>query len=55
VVDKAGWSHPLGRTVEVQDVVDAVMFLESASFVTGEILHVERRRRIHAPTRRREE
>jgi hypothetical protein len=23
----------------VQDVVDAVMFLESASFVTGEILH----------------
>jgi NAD(P)-dependent dehydrogenase (short-subunit alcohol dehydrogenase family) len=25
----------------VQDVVDAVMFLESASFVTGEILHVD--------------
>jgi hypothetical protein len=23
----------------VQEVVDAVMFLESASFVTGEILH----------------
>jgi NAD(P)-dependent dehydrogenase (short-subunit alcohol dehydrogenase family) len=25
----------------VQDVVDAVMFLESACFVTGEILHVD--------------
>jgi NAD(P)-dependent dehydrogenase (short-subunit alcohol dehydrogenase family) len=25
----------------VQDVVDAVMFPESASFVTGEILHVD--------------
>jgi hypothetical protein len=26
----------------VQDVVAAVMFLESASFVTGEILHVDK-------------
>jgi NAD(P)-dependent dehydrogenase (short-subunit alcohol dehydrogenase family) len=26
---------------EVQDIVDAVLFLESASFVTGEILHVD--------------
>jgi NAD(P)-dependent dehydrogenase (short-subunit alcohol dehydrogenase family) len=33
--------HPLGRIGEVQDVVDAVLFLESASFVTGEILHVD--------------
>jgi NAD(P)-dependent dehydrogenase (short-subunit alcohol dehydrogenase family) len=33
--------HSLGRVSEVQDVVDAVMFLESAGFVTGEILHVD--------------
>ena len=29
------------RMGEVQDVVDAVMFLESACFVNGEILHVD--------------
>jgi NAD(P)-dependent dehydrogenase (short-subunit alcohol dehydrogenase family) len=33
--------HPLGRIGEVRDVVDAVMFLENAPFVTGEILHVD--------------
>jgi NAD(P)-dependent dehydrogenase (short-subunit alcohol dehydrogenase family) len=33
--------HPVGRMGEVQDVVDAVLYLESASFVTGEILHVD--------------
>jgi NAD(P)-dependent dehydrogenase (short-subunit alcohol dehydrogenase family) len=33
--------QPLGRIGEVQDVVDAVLYLESASFVTGEILHVD--------------
>jgi NAD(P)-dependent dehydrogenase (short-subunit alcohol dehydrogenase family) len=33
--------HPMGRMGEVQDVVDAVMFLELAGFVTGEILHVD--------------
>ena len=33
--------HPLGRMAEVSDVVDAVLFLESADFVTGEILHVD--------------
>jgi NAD(P)-dependent dehydrogenase (short-subunit alcohol dehydrogenase family) len=33
--------HPLGRMGEVQDVVDAVLYLESAGFVTGEILHVD--------------
>jgi NAD(P)-dependent dehydrogenase (short-subunit alcohol dehydrogenase family) len=33
--------HPLGRMAEVRDVVDAVLFLESADFVSGEILHVD--------------
>jgi NAD(P)-dependent dehydrogenase (short-subunit alcohol dehydrogenase family) len=33
--------HPLGRMGEVQDVVDAVMFLESTCFVTGEMLQVD--------------
>lgn len=33
--------HPLGRMGEIQDIVDAVLFLETASFVTGEILHVD--------------
>jgi NAD(P)-dependent dehydrogenase (short-subunit alcohol dehydrogenase family) len=33
--------HPMGRMGEVKDVVDAVLFLEQAGFVTGEILHVD--------------
>jgi NAD(P)-dependent dehydrogenase (short-subunit alcohol dehydrogenase family) len=33
--------HPLGRMGEVSDIVDAILYLESASFVTGEILHVD--------------
>jgi NAD(P)-dependent dehydrogenase (short-subunit alcohol dehydrogenase family) len=33
--------HPLGRMGEVDDVVEAVLYLEGASFVTGEILHVD--------------
>ncbi|HTB78281.1 MAG TPA: SDR family oxidoreductase [Polyangiaceae bacterium] len=33
--------QPVGRMGEVKDVVDAVLYLESASFVTGEILHVD--------------
>ena len=32
---------PIGRIGEVQDIVDAVLYLESASFVTGEIVHVD--------------
>ena len=32
---------PLGRVAEVKDIVDAVLYLESASFVTGEILRVD--------------
>ena len=33
--------HPVGRIGEVDDVVDAVLYLENARFVTGEILHVD--------------
>lgn len=33
--------HPLGRMEEVDDVVQAITYLEQASFVTGEILHVD--------------
>ncbi|MEV7323408.1 SDR family oxidoreductase [Streptomyces sp. NPDC093970] len=33
--------HPVGRMGEVDDIVDAVLFLENAPFVTGEILHVD--------------
>jgi NAD(P)-dependent dehydrogenase (short-subunit alcohol dehydrogenase family) len=31
----------MGRMGETQDVADAVMYLENAGFVTGEILHVD--------------
>ena len=33
--------HPLGRIGETADVVDAIVYLENAPFVTGEILHVD--------------
>ncbi|MEU5564398.1 SDR family NAD(P)-dependent oxidoreductase [Micromonospora musae] len=33
--------HPVGRMGETSDIVDAVVYLESAPFVTGEILHVD--------------
>jgi NAD(P)-dependent dehydrogenase (short-subunit alcohol dehydrogenase family) len=33
--------HPLGRMGEVREVVEAVLYLESAAFVTGETLHVD--------------
>ena len=32
---------PEGRLGEVKDIVDAVLYLESASFVTGVVLHVD--------------
>jgi NAD(P)-dependent dehydrogenase (short-subunit alcohol dehydrogenase family) len=32
---------PIGRMGEVNDVVEAVLYLESAAFVTGAILHVD--------------
>jgi NAD(P)-dependent dehydrogenase (short-subunit alcohol dehydrogenase family) len=33
--------HPIGRMGEIRDIVDAVLYLETASFVTGEVLHVD--------------
>ncbi len=33
--------HPLGRMGEISDVVNAILYLETADFVTGEILHVD--------------
>lgn len=33
--------HPVARMGDIADVVQAVLFLESAGFVTGEILHVD--------------
>ncbi len=39
--DALAKAHPLGRMGEISDIVDAVLYLESAGFVTGEILHVD--------------
>ena len=36
-----GALHPIGHMGEISDVVDAILYLETASFVTGEILHVD--------------
>jgi NAD(P)-dependent dehydrogenase (short-subunit alcohol dehydrogenase family) len=36
-----GALHPLGRMGEIADIVEAILYLESATFVTGEILHVD--------------
>jgi len=33
--------HPLGRMGEIREIVEAVLYLESAAFVTGETLHVD--------------
>ena len=33
--------HPLGRLGEIDEAVEAVLYLEQAGFVTGEILHVD--------------
>jgi NAD(P)-dependent dehydrogenase (short-subunit alcohol dehydrogenase family) len=33
--------HPLGRMGAISDIVDAILYLESASFVTGETIHVD--------------
>jgi NAD(P)-dependent dehydrogenase (short-subunit alcohol dehydrogenase family) len=33
--------HPLGRMGEISDVVDGILSLERATFVTGEVLHID--------------
>jgi len=37
----AGKLPPLGRVGQVSDIVEGVLYLESAPYVTGEILHVD--------------
>ena len=39
--DLGGRLPPLGRAGQVSDVVDAILFLESSPYITGEILHVD--------------
>jgi NAD(P)-dependent dehydrogenase (short-subunit alcohol dehydrogenase family) len=39
--DGLGMLHPMGRMGETSDVVSAIMYLESAPFVTGEFMHVD--------------
>ncbi|MGD9502107.1 MAG: SDR family NAD(P)-dependent oxidoreductase [Methyloceanibacter sp.] len=33
--------HPVGRIGAVEEIVDAVLYLDKAEFVTGEVLHVD--------------
>jgi NAD(P)-dependent dehydrogenase (short-subunit alcohol dehydrogenase family) len=33
--------QPIGRMGEIDEVVDAVMYLNDATFITGEVLHVD--------------
>ncbi|WP_433367594.1 SDR family NAD(P)-dependent oxidoreductase [Actinoplanes sp. CA-142083] len=33
--------HPVGHMGDVSDITDAILYLENASFVTGEVLHVD--------------
>ena len=33
--------HPLGRLGGISDVVDGILYLERATFVTGEVLHID--------------
>jgi NAD(P)-dependent dehydrogenase (short-subunit alcohol dehydrogenase family) len=33
--------HPVGRMGEISDIVGAILYLESAGFVTGETIHVD--------------
>ena len=39
--DGAAAVHPLGRIGEISDVVDGILYLERATFVTGETLHID--------------
>ncbi len=33
--------HPLGRLGEVDDIIEGILYLERATFVTGETLHID--------------
>ena len=37
----AGKLPPLGRAGQISDIVDGILYLESAPYVTGEILHID--------------
>jgi NAD(P)-dependent dehydrogenase (short-subunit alcohol dehydrogenase family) len=37
----AGKLPPLGRAGQVSDIVNGILYLESASYVTGEVLHID--------------
>jgi NAD(P)-dependent dehydrogenase (short-subunit alcohol dehydrogenase family) len=39
--DALGGLHPMGHMGEMSDIVNAIVYLDSAAFVTGEILHVD--------------
>jgi NAD(P)-dependent dehydrogenase (short-subunit alcohol dehydrogenase family) len=39
--EEMGKLHPLGRVGEISDIVDGILYLERATFVTGEILHID--------------
>ncbi|AYG62269.1 SDR family NAD(P)-dependent oxidoreductase [Rhizobium jaguaris] len=36
-----GAFHPIGRMGETSDIANAILFLDAAPFITGEILHVD--------------
>jgi NAD(P)-dependent dehydrogenase (short-subunit alcohol dehydrogenase family) len=33
--------QPMGKIVEIKDIVDAVLYLAEADQITGEVLHVD--------------
>jgi NAD(P)-dependent dehydrogenase (short-subunit alcohol dehydrogenase family) len=39
--ESLGKMHPMGRMGEIDEVVEAVLYLESAAFVTGEVIHID--------------
>jgi NAD(P)-dependent dehydrogenase (short-subunit alcohol dehydrogenase family) len=39
--DAMAAAHPLGRVGEIDDVVAGILYLEQATFVTGETLHID--------------
>jgi NAD(P)-dependent dehydrogenase (short-subunit alcohol dehydrogenase family) len=36
-----GALHPLGRIGETSDIANAILLLDTAAFITGEVLHVD--------------